>query len=177
MFHLTRSAALTALIWMASACAGQPAQPAQTPRHTPEPSVCVKGAHGPVDPGLADKLAQAADVLTFETAWRTEHTDAVAGTVPRPQVLSVIRGQGAQIRGCYEAAFDSLPENSRGKVVVRFVVDAAGQVPAATIADNELGVPAVACCLAERVAQWRFPAPTAGNFVVVEYPFSVQISH
>lgn len=170
-----RSLAIAALAL--SACAGQAARTESAHEHRPEPSVCVQGVRGPLSPQLAGKLAEATDVLTFETVWKAEHSDAVAGSVARASVLAVIRGQGEQIRACYEAAMDRLPDNTRGKVVVRFVIDAAGQVPAASIADNELGVPEVACCLAERVAQWSFPPPSAGNFVVVEYPFSVQISH
>jgi hypothetical protein len=121
-------------------------------------------------------LAAASDVLSFEAAWKSEHQTSASGTISGAEVRRVIRGQGADIKGCYEASFAKLPDDSRGKVTVRFIIDATGRVPAATIAGDELGVPEVACCLAERVSQWTFTPPSSGDFVVVEYPFSVQIS-
>jgi hypothetical protein len=159
-----------------TACAGSVQRPDDKPQPRAGSATCTKGSQAEANPAFADKLAAASDVLSFETAWKLEHPSAVAGSVSRSEVLKVIRGHSDEIRGCYEAGLASLPDNSRGQVVVRFVIDQAGQVPLATLAANELGVPEVACCLAQHVAQWSFPAPTGGDFVVVEYPFSVQIS-
>lgn len=160
----------------ACACASPKVHPDEGAAPGGGPSFCVKGSESELSPTLASKLAAAADVLSFEAAWRGEHPAATSGSVSHPQVVGVIRSHGSEIRGCYEAALARLPDNSRGKVVVRFVIDASGRVPAAALAANELHVPEVACCLAERVSQWTFPAPSEGDFVVVEYPFSVQVS-
>ena len=129
-----------------------------------------------MSPALAEKLTAAGDVLSFESAWRSEHQGVVAGTISRADVVRVVRAQNADIKGCYDAALAKLSGNKSGKVVVRFIIDASGRVPAATIAADELGVPDVACCLAERVTQWTFGPPSSGDFVVVEYPFSVSVS-
>lgn len=159
---------------VAPACAARQATPDGTPRGLG--ASCSKGTAAEASAALAEKLSAAGDVLSFEAAWRSEHQAAVAGTISGADVRRVIRGQGADIRDCYQASLAKLPADSRGKVVVRFVIDKAGRVPAATIAADELGVPEVACCLAERVSLWAFSPPSSGDFVVVEYPFSVQVS-
>jgi hypothetical protein len=165
-----RSFALVPALLLLQSCAAR-----QTPPETkPSGAHCVKH-DATVSAGLAERLAATGDVLSFESAWRSERPGKVAGTISRPNVTQVIRNQGADIKSCYDASFDKLPDDSRGRVVVRFVVDGAGHVPAATIASNELGVPEVACCLAERVTQWAFVPPTTGDFVIIEYPFSVRV--
>lgn len=148
---------------------------AETAR-APESGSCSRLSAAEVSAPLAERLTAATDVLSFEHAWRTEHQGDVAGTISRSDVVRVVRGQTADIKGCYDAALSKLQSNKSGKVVVRFIIDASGRVPAATIAADELGVPDVACCLAERVTQWTFGAPNSGDFVVVEYPFSVSVS-
>jgi len=141
-----------------------------------ETGSCSKLSAAEVSSALAERLTAATDVLSFEHAWRTEHAGAVAGTISRAEVVRVVRGQNADIRGCYDAALSKLSSSKSGKVIVRFIIDASGRVPAATIAADELGVPDVACCLADRVTQWTFGPPSSGDFVVVEYPFSVSVS-
>jgi|GEM_PF-6599878 len=137
---------------------------------------CSRLSAAEVSTALAQRLTAATDVLSFEHAWRTEHQGDVAGTVSRADVVRVVRGQNADIKGCYDAALSKLSSSKSGKVIVRFIIDASGRVPAATIAADELGVPDVACCLAERVTQWTFGPPNSGDFVVVEYPFSVSVT-
>jgi hypothetical protein len=163
---------VTALL--VSGCASRQPVPDAKPTVAGRTSCSKLQAH--VSQALASKLEAAADVISFESAWRSDHPNAVAGTINRPNVVGVIRARGNDIRGCYDAAMDKLPDDSRGRVVVRFIIDSSGRVPAATIAANELGVPEVACCLAERVSEWAFVPPTTGDFVVVEYPFSVKVS-
>lgn len=158
----------------ASACAGQSGKPDQL--RISGTAGCSKVAESEVTLALAERLAAAPDVLRFENLWKEDHPGSTSGTINRSDVVQVIRSQGDAIKGCYEAEFARLPNDSRGRVVVRFIIDAHGHVPAATVAANELGVPEVACCLAERVREWTFVAPTTGDFVVVEYPFSVSIS-
>ena len=169
-----RSGLLVLMSMAALACGARQSTSDSTPRG--QGASCSKLSAAEVSSGLADKLAAAADVLSFEAAWKSEHQTSVSGTISRAEVTRVIRAQGADIRGCYQAAMAKLPDDSRGKVVVRFVIDAKGSVPAATIAADELGVPEVSCCLAERVSHWAFTPPSSGDFVVVEYPFSVAVS-
>jgi hypothetical protein len=159
---------------LALACAARQSS-VEAPR-APESGSCSRLSAAEVSSALAERLTAASDVLSFEHAWRTEHQGDVAGTISRAEVVRVVRGQNADIKACYDAALSKLSDNKKGKVVVRFIIDASGRVPAATIAADELGVPDVACCLAERVAQWTFGPPSSGDFVVVEYPFSVSVS-
>jgi hypothetical protein len=159
---------------IASACAGQSSKPEQL--KISGTAGCSKVAESEVNLALAERLASAPDVLRFENLWKEDHPGSTSGSINRSDVVQVIRSQNDAIKSCYEAELARLPSDSRGRVIVRFIIDGQGHVPAATIAINELGVPEVACCLAERVRDWTFVAPTTGDFVVVEYPFSVSIS-
>lgn len=148
----------------------------QTGTERAQDSSCSKLSANEVSSALAEQLMAASDVLSFEHAWRTEHPNAVAGTISRAEVVSVVRNQKADIKGCYDSALSKLTSSKSGRVIVRFIIDKSGRVPAAAIAADELGVPDVACCLAERVTQWSFGPPNSGDFVVVEYPFSVSVT-
>ena len=158
---------------LALSCA---ARPSGTGARARDSGSCSKLSAAEVSAALAARLTAATDVLSFESAWRSEHQGAVAGTISRAEVKRVVRAQNTDIRRCYDAALSKVTGSKRGRVVVRFIIDATGTVPAATIAADEMGVPEVACCLAERVTQWRFERPSSGDFVVVEYPFSVSVS-
>jgi hypothetical protein len=162
------------IVALAAACGARQSTSDSTPHGAG--ASCSKGSAAQASPALSQKLAAAGDVLSFESAWRSEQQSATSGTINGADVRRVIRGQGADIKGCYQASLAKLPDDNRGRMVVRFVIDRTGRVPAATIASNELGVAEVACCLAERVSQWAFSPPSSGDFVVVEYPFSVQVS-
>jgi hypothetical protein len=96
--------------------------------------------------------------------------------VSRSDISSFIRAKTPQIQDCYESALNNLPDG-HGRVVTRFVIDATGNVPNVGITSNDFNDAHVGCCLAKRIAQWVFPVPTNGDFVVVEYPFVVRISH
>ena len=129
--------------------------------------------------GVADEtrehLEHATNVLDYERIWRAGNAGIVPGTISGNEVRARIRARNAELLDCYDAALDRLP-SGQGRVVVRFVVDDAGQVPAVTITSNDFKAPDVGCCVAKRVAQWSFPNPVNGDFVVVEYPFVVKMS-
>jgi hypothetical protein len=121
-------------------------------------------------------MARASNIVEYGELWRGAHPGSALGTVDRSAVHAVIRGQAAQIRTCYEGALGKL-HDFRGRVIARFVIDASGKVPTASVQSGELQqAPELGCCLVKRIAQWSFPAPVAGDYVVIEYPFVVSIS-
>src|ERR1700712_2636273 len=138
--------ALAMTIGIASACAGQPSKPDQL--KVSGTAGCSKVAESEVNLALAERLASASDVLRFENFWREDHPGSTSGTINRSEVVQVIRSQSDAIKSCYEAELARLPNDSRGRVVVRFIIDANGRVPAAQIGANELGGPEGACWLA-----------------------------
>lgn len=129
-----------------------------------------------VDAQVAERLAHAANLIEYENTWKEAHPHASLGTLRRDALRSLVRERTPELQRCYEAALGKLPGGS-GHVAVRFVIDRAGAVPSVHVASSNFDSPEVACCLANRIARWKLPAPQDGDFVVVEYPFNVRISH
>ena len=124
----------------------------------------------------SERLSGASNILDYQDVWKNAHPNSALGTLSRTDISSFIRSKNAEISDCYESALEELPDG-RGRVVTRFVIDSEGRVPHVSLATSELGAPALGCCLVQRIAQWTFPGSIHGDFVVVEYPFVVSISH
>jgi hypothetical protein len=165
--------------WIGLACAalscGGASRPTREP-HDETDDACAAPAHPSVDAALSQRLDRAANVVEFESVWKGAHAGSTAGTIDRGQLTARIRSRSGEVQDCYEAALDELKDGS-GRVAVRFVIDAKGRVPHVSVTSSNFDDPRVACCLVRRLEQWSFPAPAAGDFVVVEYPFTVRVSH
>jgi hypothetical protein len=159
---------------LALSCAGHTT--ASSDAHTHADDACSNLAQPEVSAETSERLTRAANVIEYENTWKSAHPNATLGTVNRSEISSVIRSKTAEVQGCYESALGKLSDG-RGRVVVRLVIDASGKVPNVSIAANDFDDPQVGCCLAKHIAQWALPVPTGGDFVVVEYPFVVSISH
>jgi hypothetical protein len=129
-----------------------------------------------VSAAITQRLAKASNLLEYENLWRAEHPELAAGTISGAAVRSQIHADLPRVQACYEAALNGSSDGS-GRVVVRFVIDRSGRVAVANISSNSFAAPDVGCCIVKRVVQWQFPKPAAADFVVVEYPFVVRISH
>jgi hypothetical protein len=164
---------LVALVLGAS-CAGRTPSTANGTA-TASGDTCSSVTQPGISAATAERLERASNVLDYENIWRAENPSATQGTIGGSEVRSRIRSNAGQIRGCYESALDKLPAGE-GRVVVRFVIDASGHVATVSISSNDFEAPEVGCCVAKHVAQWTFPSPTNGGFVVVEYPFVVRTS-
>jgi TonB family protein len=75
-----------------------------------------------------------------------------------------------QIRYCYERQLSASPD-LYGKVAVKFVIGAAGEVTSQQIGSSTLKNAMVEGCILRRVARWKFPNPKGGTSVIVTYPF------
>lgn len=155
---------------LAAACAGG-APPRSADRAAPE--ACSSATQPSVSGETVKRLEQAGNVLEYENVWREAHPGSASGTISGSEVRARIRSHTAEIQECYASALDRLPAGE-SRVVVRFVVDASGRVPAVSIASSDFEDQTVGCCVAKHAAQWTFPTPTNGGFVVVEYPFVVR---
>jgi len=157
-----------------AACASQSAPDAQEGARRPRGDTCSSAVAPDVSAAISARLARTSNVLEYENAWKNEHPGTASGSISGSEVRARIRANLGQIQGCYESALQRGGEGG-GRVVVRFVIGASGEVAAAHIGDS-FGDPEVACCVVKRVANWRFPKPSAGEFVAVEYPFVVRLS-
>jgi Ca-activated chloride channel family protein len=99
----------------------------------------------------------------------------VRGSLDKEIVRRVVRQHRKQIKYCYEKELQASPKLS-GTVVVRFVIDAGGNVTAASIKETTLGDSAVESCLLRVIRRWVFPRPKGGGVVIVNYPFAFDAS-
>ncbi len=93
---------------------------------------------------------------------------------PAEQVRRVVLRNLGQVRHCYEQALEQ-HAGASGRVSVRWVIGADGQVLAAGVAANDTGVASLGDCVAGAVRRWQFPAPS-GGVVTVNYPFTLDVA-
>src|SRR5207302_565349 len=82
----------------------------------------------------------------------------------------VMRSHQAQVGGCYERAFKDEDRSPGGRVEVAFTVGKEGRAGKIEVLSNTTGKEVVGTCLAQRVKDWTFPRPPAGEFQA-SYPF------
>jgi TonB family protein len=105
-----------------------------------------------------------------------EEPPVTEGALDPELVRKVIHSHVSQIRFCYEQELSHKPDLA-GRVRVRFTVNGAGDVPAASIAEGtNISDPELRACILSRVRGWQFPAPKGGGSAIVTYPFLLQPS-
>jgi len=92
------------------------------------------------------------------------------GKLDRGVVKKYIRKQLAKIRWCYQKAFQKNPE-LEGKITVSFIISPTGSVMSAKVVASTLGDKDLEGCIEKKIRTWRFPAPSGGGVVKVNYPF------
>jgi hypothetical protein len=92
-----------------------------------------------------------------------------SGYLDKTAIDSVVKARMGNYRRCYQRELQRNPSLS-GRVVMRFVIDGAGQVGSVVVKASELGNTAVEDCLADELGQTTFPKPQGGA-VTVSYPF------
>ncbi|MBW1880044.1 MAG: energy transducer TonB, partial [Deltaproteobacteria bacterium] len=93
----------------------------------------------------------------------------VTGTLDRAVIERVIRSHVSGIRACYERVLADIP-GLEGRVVIRFVIGADGNVTAAAVEESTLNNSAVEACVVAQFRRMKFPEPEGGGVVVVNYP-------
>ena len=91
------------------------------------------------------------------------------GKLDTNQITSVVKRRQGAIKSCYERELKKNP-NLGGKITVQFTIGQVGRVTSAKVTVNTTGSAAVANCIKQRIARWRFPKPEGGD-VTVAYPF------
>jgi len=94
----------------------------------------------------------------------------ISGGLDREVIAEFIRRHIGHILYCYERSLSANP-NLFGKVSVRFVIGASGQVETQRIGESTLRDNRVEGCILEKVSKWKFPTPRGGVQVSVNYPF------
>ncbi len=99
------------------------------------------------------------------------HPD-IAGTIAPEAIRRVVLRNLGQVNRCYEQGLTINPTAS-GRVAVRFVIAGGGNVLAAGVSNDSLGIPSVSACIANAVRRWTFPVPADSSAITVTYPFTL----
>lgn len=97
------------------------------------------------------------------------NTMEIADGLDKDQVGKAIRAHVGEIRYCYETALVRNP-SLEGKLLVTFVISAAGTVKSATNKQTNADAGLVKCII-DHLQKWTFPKPYGGTEVEVSYPF------
>ncbi|MBI2898185.1 MAG: AgmX/PglI C-terminal domain-containing protein [Deltaproteobacteria bacterium] len=103
------------------------------------------------------------------TARITQGRPTVRGSLSAQVVEMVVRRHTNELRFCYEEELARSPDLA-GRLIVNFVISAAGSVQSVTLAGSTLGDAAVEVCVARAFQRWVFPQPEAGGTVIVSFP-------
>jgi Ca-activated chloride channel homolog len=96
----------------------------------------------------------------------------VTGSLSKDVIRRIIKRHLNEVRFCYEQQLQSDPTLA-GRVVIKFVVDARGDVIAASAVESTFADTIIESCILQAVRRWKFPAPEGGGNVVVTYPFEL----
>jgi len=101
--------------------------------------------------------------------------DVVLGALDKSLIDDVVREGMPEIRSCYQSALAVDPD-LEGKIVVKFVIAASGEVSRSEITDDEItddeiGAEDVTDCILDHVDGFVFPPPVGNGIVIVRYPF------
>ena len=100
----------------------------------------------------------------------------ILGAIDRSSIERVIKRHLNQLRYCYQRELQKDPD-LEGKITVRFVIAADGNVASAEVDVSTLDNPVLESCVVRRFRRMKFDAPAGGGIVIVRYPivFSVAL--
>lgn len=121
-----------------------------------------QGGYGASGGGLGGRTERNIDI--------SQGTPVILGSLDKEIIRRVIRENLPQIKYCYERELTRTP-GLNGKVQVKFVIGANGNVQTATVAESSMNNKAAESCITGKVRGWVFPKPKGGGIVIVTYPF------
>jgi TonB family protein len=99
-----------------------------------------------------------------------EPAATLMGSIDKESVRRVIRANRSAARACYDTLLTTKP-GAAGKVLVKFVVSASGEVTSTSVSQDSVGDEALVQCLSKTLKTWVFPKPVGGGVVIISYPF------
>ncbi|HEY1098426.1 MAG TPA: AgmX/PglI C-terminal domain-containing protein, partial [Myxococcota bacterium] len=118
-----------------------------------------------------EQLANLVDVEAAPVERPVPVGGTIRGSLDPDLIRQEVRRHADEIRACYEAQLTTTP-GVAGKVMMKWGIDGAGVVRQATVAESGFAhAPVLDACLIATVRSMRFPAPTGGGIVIVNYPF------
>ncbi len=86
------------------------------------------------------------------------------GVIDKNAVSAVFKSRAGALQSCFERELKKNPKLG-GKLVVRFVIGAAGRVTSVAVSGS-VGSDAVNGCVGSRIQGWKFPNPEGGSVTV-----------
>ncbi len=126
----------------------------------------IGGGRGVASMGKAEPGERKKDAGRVSTG-----TPKVLGAIHQDVIAKVVRRHQGEVKYCYEAALAKTP-GLKGKLVVRFTIDANGKVTEATAHESSLDSDVVKACVLARTRRWIFPKPNDGGTVTVTMPWT-----
>lgn len=111
-----------------------------------------------------------------EPTHEPEPATAVLGfaSIDKELIRRPIREHMWAIEECYELALERDP-NVKGRLSVRFVIEADGHVGEIEVVDDEVTDPCVGrCVIAVGKKHWIWPPRPGGGQITINYPFSFE---
>ncbi len=102
----------------------------------------------------------------------TEEVD-VEGGLTEDQIAAVVMRNMGQIVYCYEKGLQSKP-SLQGRVTTYFKIDNRGRVQLAKVTRSNVESKQVESCMVNKIKTWKFPRPSGGVNVSVNYPFELR---
>lgn len=99
----------------------------------------------------------------------------VKGGLQPEEVHRVVTRYRTEVDECYREELAENPSVSGG-AKLRWVISATGDVERVKVRKTSIDIVNVAECLRASIKSWKFPKPSDGGVVVVDYPFSFQPS-
>jgi hypothetical protein len=147
-------------------CAAKAPPPAAAPPEAPEPPP-------PGSQRLPDSIACASQPgCGSDCVSGTGNPARRVGALSTEAVREVVRERNDEIRECYDLIAQTHPEKE-GRVVVRFAIAPSGAVGSSCLVTSSVNEGSVDRCVVERPLGWRFPEPSGGGWVVIDYPFAL----
>lgn len=94
----------------------------------------------------------------------------VHGSLDKEIIRRIVRQHRRELKQCYEEHLRTFPDYA-GKVVVKFVITADGDVIKPAVVERTTEGQAFEQCVLNKIQRWRFPQPKGGGIVIVKYPF------
>lgn len=94
----------------------------------------------------------------------------IKGRLDRDIIHRIVRAHINEVRHCYASGLTRRPK-LRGRVAIRFTIQASGRVSTSRVSRSALGDERVEKCISAAARRWKFPRPQGGGEVVVNSPF------
>ena len=137
-----------------------------------EPTIEDLPSHGEIRVGQPSRLNPPSRVIVRVPSPRARvqaGTPVIHDVSAAASIRRVVTSNLNQVRYCYQRSLDQRPE-SRGGVVMQFLVGTNGRVLTTAVLQSTLTDPTVGPCIGERMRTWIFPRFEAT--VLVRYPFA-----